>query len=37
VRYLTDEDPSVVEMLQDLGDKVGADYGFCMVIKARRR
>jgi ubiquinone/menaquinone biosynthesis C-methylase UbiE len=37
VRYLTDQDPSVVEILQDLGDRVGADYGFCMVIKARRR
>lgn len=37
VRQLTDNNAAVVAMLQDLGDRVGADYGFCMVIKARRQ
>ena len=37
VRHYTDHDEDVVDWLQDLGDRVGADYAFCMVIKAQRQ
>jgi len=32
VRNLTDNDPKMVEVLRDLGERVGADYAFCFVI-----
>jgi ubiquinone/menaquinone biosynthesis C-methylase UbiE len=32
VRHLTDNDPQMVEMLRDLGERVGAEYAFCFVI-----
>lgn len=34
VRSLTDDDPQMVEMLRDLGERVGAEYAFCYVIAA---
>ena len=33
VRHLTDSNPQMVEMLRDLGERVGAEYAFCFVIK----
>lgn len=36
VRHLTDNDPQMVEMLRDLGEKVGAEYAFCFVISASK-
>lgn len=32
VRHLTDNDPQTVEILRDLGERVGAEYAFCFVI-----
>ncbi|WP_017652649.1 class I SAM-dependent methyltransferase [Fortiea contorta] len=32
VRHLTDNDPIMVEMLRELGERVGAEYGFCFII-----
>ncbi|AFZ23690.1 methylase involved in ubiquinone/menaquinone biosynthesis [Cylindrospermum stagnale PCC 7417] len=32
VRDLTDNDPTIVETLRDLGDRVGAEYAFCFII-----
>lgn len=32
VRHLTDNDPIMVEMLRELGDRVGAEYAFCFII-----
>lgn len=34
VRHLTDNDPQMVEMLRELGERVGAEYAFCYVILA---
>jgi SAM-dependent methyltransferase len=36
VRHLTDNDPTMVEMLRVLGRRVGAEFAFCYVIAARR-
>ncbi|MEA5618976.1 class I SAM-dependent methyltransferase [Cronbergia sp. UHCC 0137] len=32
VRHLTDNDAIMVEMLRELGDRVGAEYAFCFII-----
>lgn len=32
VRNLTDNDPQMIEMLRDLGNRIGAEYAFCFVI-----
>ncbi|MDB9319774.1 MULTISPECIES: class I SAM-dependent methyltransferase [Cyanophyceae] len=32
VRHLTDNDPVTVEILRELGDRVGAEYAFCFII-----
>ncbi|MBD2388195.1 class I SAM-dependent methyltransferase [Cylindrospermum sp. FACHB-282] len=32
VRHLTDNDTTMVEMLRELGDRVGAEYAFCFII-----
>jgi ubiquinone/menaquinone biosynthesis C-methylase UbiE len=34
VRHLTDNDPETVEIMRDLGSRVGGDYAFCFVISA---
>lgn len=34
VRHLTDNDPHMVEILKELGERVGAEYAFCFVILA---
>jgi SAM-dependent methyltransferase len=36
VRHMTDNDPGMVELTRQLGEKVGAEYGFCFVISARK-
>lgn len=32
VRSLTDKNPQMIEMLRDLGNRIGAEYAFCFVI-----
>lgn len=32
VRHLTDNDPIMLEMLRELGDRAGAEYAFCFII-----
>jgi len=36
VRHLTDDDPEVVEMFRDLGERAGADYGYEFILTARK-
>ena len=36
IRHLTDNDPQMVEITRQLGARVGAEYGFCFVISARK-
>ena len=36
VRHLTDNDPTMVEMLKELGRRCGAKYAFCYVVKSER-
>jgi len=36
VRHLTDNDPRMVEMLRDLGERAGAEYSFLYVILAKK-
>lgn len=36
VRRLTDNHPEMVEMLRELGERVGPEYAFCYVILCRR-
>jgi hypothetical protein len=36
VRPLTDNDPEMLELLKDLGRRVGAEYAFVYVIAAEK-
>ena len=36
IRHMTDNDATMVELTRQLGERVGAEYGFCFVISARK-
>jgi SAM-dependent methyltransferase len=36
VREVTDEDPEFVELMRELGEKVGAEHAYCSVVLARK-